>query len=581
MPTYDLVLRGGLIADGRGGEPFIGDVAVKGDRIVAVGHVPGEGGCEVDVTGRLVTPGFIDIHTHYDGQAIWSDRLTPSSNHGVTTVVTGNCGVGFAPCRREDQAMLVNVMEGVEDIPGLVMTEGLPWTWETFPEYMDELERRPRDIDVAAFLPHSPLRIYAMGERGANREPATAADLTLMRALAKEAAEAGAIGYATSSTPGHRTADGETIPSYQADMAELEAIGLGLAEGGGAILQITLNGPDSSASRWGQQIDFIAELLRRVKLPATVTFGARNDGPPDWRIGLERVDDVARDGIDIRPQVFPRPVGMLLGLSLSTNPFAACPSYIAIAERPLAEKVAIMRDPAFRARLLTEAPARGSMLTAKARAFEFMFPFDDPPNYEPPLDSSMAARGRREGITPEAAAYDYLLEDDGRAILLAPIANFPNGSLDTVAEIMAHPRTILGLGDGGAHYGAICDASFPTFTLSYWARDRAYGRISVGQAVRLLSHDGAEAMGLKDRGVLAPGYKADINVIDFDRLKVHAPVVRHDLPGGGMRLDQTAEGYDLTLVSGEIILRNDRPTDARPGRLIRGVQPSPEAAISA
>ncbi|MEI9926933.1 MAG: amidohydrolase family protein [Sphingomonas sp.] len=501
MPEFDIIVRGGSIADGLGGEPFEGDVGIGGDRIVAVGALANTTAKRViDASGKLVTPGFIDVHTHYDGQAIWSDRLNPSSNHGVTTVVIGNCGVGFAPCRHEDQAMLVNVMEGVEDIPGIVLTDGLPWTWQTFPEYMDALEDRPRDIDVAALLPHSPLRIYVMGARGARREPPTADDLRRMRALAKEAAEVGAIGFATSSTPAHRTADGNEIPSYQAELEELEAISLGIADGGGRIIQATLNTPTPACNTWPDRLAFIQELVRASGLGCTLTFSAQNEGPEDWRGALAIIDKANNQGMAIRPQVFPRPVGMLLGLDLTTHPFVACPSYQAIAELPLAERVAKMREPAMRARILSETPKGGSTLSERARSWNFMFPFSDPPNYEPPADSSMGARADREGRSADEIAYDHLLEDDGHAMLLATIFNYPNRNLDAVAEIMKDPNAVLGLGDGGAHYGAICDASYPTFTLTHWTRDRAAGRLPLGRAVRALSHTNAEMMGLHDRG---------------------------------------------------------------------------------
>ncbi|ARS27560.1 N-acyl-D-amino-acid deacylase family protein [Sphingomonas sp. KC8] len=572
MADYDLVLRGGLVADGNGGEPQLGDVAISGDRIVAVGVVAGAGAREIDVAGRVVTPGFVDVHTHYDGQAIWSDRLNPSSQHGVTTVVVGNCGVGFAPCRAADHDLLINVMEGVEDIPGVVMAEGLDWAWESFPEYLDALDARPRDIDIAAYLPHSPLRVYAMGDRGAAREAANEDDLARMRLIAKEAIEAGALGFATSRTFIHRTAAGSQIPSFEASQAELEAVAMGLADAGDGIIQAVLDVPMRS---WDDEISMLRDVMRRTGRPATFTLAAPNTGPKLWEPVLAILDEAHAEGQALTAQVFPRPVGMIAGLELSTNPFCLCPSYQPIAMLPLAEKVAAMRDPALRAKLVAEAPADGHPLTQMGRAWDWMFPLGAQPNYEPSLDISVSALARQRGVTPEEVAYDLLLEDDGHAMLLIALGNFHEGRLDAVRAMLDHPNTVIGLGDGGAHYGVICDASFPTFTLTYWVRDRKDDRIGLGEAVKMLTLEPARAVGLHDRGLIAPGYKADLNVIDLDRLRLCRPEVRYDLPAGGRRLDQRAEGYDFTIVSGTIIAERDVPTAARPGRLVRGSRPTP------
>jgi N-acyl-D-aspartate/D-glutamate deacylase len=572
MTDHDLILKGGLIVDGSGGAPFVGDVAINGDRIAAVGRVTGSARRTVDATGLIVTPGFVDVHTHYDGQAIWSDRLNPSSSHGVTTVVIGNCGVGFAPCRASDHDLLLSVMEGVEDIPGVVMAEGLPWTWETFPEYLDALEARPHDIDVAVFLPHSPLRVYVMGDRGAAREAATPDDLARMRALAKEAIEAGAIGFGTSRVFVHRTSDGKQIPSFEADRNELIEIASGMEDAGTGIIQAVL-----AIAPWEEELGLLGAVTRASGRPATFTFGAPNAGEPIWKAGLEIVERLNRDGPAVTAQMFPRPVGMIAGLELSTHPFTLCPSFKAIEALPLAEKLAIMRDPAFRATLVAEPPADGHPLTAMARNWDWMFPFNDPPSYEPPLESSVGAQARRLGVAPAEVAYDLLMADEGKAMLLLPLGNYHDGKLDAVGEIIRHPNVIAGLGDGGAHYSVICDASFPTFTLAYWARDRARDRLSLAEAVRFLTHAPARTVGLEDRGLLAPGYKADVNLIDFDRLTLCKPETRYDLPAGGRRLDQRAEGYVMTIVSGETIIEHDLPTQARPGRLVRGVKTAPEA----
>jgi len=574
--TFDLVIRNGTIVDGLGGEPFIGDVAVSDGVIAAVGTVEGPGDREIDASGLLVTPGFVDLHTHYDGQAIWSDRLTPSSAHGVTTAVMGNCGVGFAPCRVDDHETLVDLMAGVEDIPGVVMVDGLPWTWETFPEFLDALDSRDRDIDVAAFLPHSPLRVYVMGRRGVDREPANAEDLALMRKLAAEAIEVGALGFASSRLTLHKSESGQPIPSFEAGQAEIEAIARGVKDAGGGLIQFV---PDLVAGDYGPALQMVFDVADDVGLPVTFTLAIGNAGDPFFVDGLNMVEKANAAGGDITAQIFPRPIGLVMGLELSGNPFVMFPSYRAIADLPLAERVAEMRKPEVRERILAEHPSgEGHPLMFVAQAFEWMFPLGDPPNYEPPRSESIASRAKARGVSPREEAYDRLLDDDGHAMLLITLANFRDGSLDTVAELFRRDDVVLGLGDGGAHYGMICDASFPTYMLAYWARDRATGRLSVADAVRELTSAPARVAGLADRGRIAVGYKADLNVIDHSGMTLHKPVIARDLPGGGRRLDQTADGYVATIVSGEVIAENGMPTDARPGKLIRGRQPAPAIA---
>ncbi|MGV0872270.1 N-acyl-D-amino-acid deacylase family protein [Mycolicibacterium sp. XJ879] len=571
--TYELVIRGGTVVDGLGGDPFVGDVAISDGVIAAVGAVDGTGTREIDATGLLVTPGFVDLHTHYDGQAIWSDRLTPSSAHGVTTAVMGNCGVGFAPCRPEDHDVLVDVMAGVEDIPGVVMVDGLPWSWETFPEFLDALESRHRDIDVAALLPHSPLRVYVMGQRGVDREPATTEDLALMRKLAAEAVQVGALGFASSRFTLHKTESGRPIPSYDADRAEIEAIARGVDDAGGGLIQFV---PDLVAGDYEPVLQTVFDVAEDVGLPVTFTLAIGNAGDPFFVDALTMVEKANSAGGDITAQIFPRPIGLVLGLELSGNPFVMYPSYREIAALPLAERVAEMRKPEVRQRILSDTPASdGHPLMFAAQAFEWMFPLGDPPNYEPPRSESIASRARVRGVSPLEEAYDRLLDDDGHAMLLVTLANFRDGSLDTVAELIRRDDVVLGLGDGGAHYGMICDASFPTYMLAHWARDRASGRLSVAEAVRELTSVPARVAGLADRGRIAVGYKADLNVIDHDAVQLHRPVVAHDLPAGGRRLDQRADGYVATIVSGEVIAEHGVPTAARPGRLIRGRQPEP------
>jgi N-acyl-D-amino-acid deacylase len=572
---YDLIIRNGTIVDGLGGEPYVGDVAVSGGVISVVGTVEGEGSREIDATGLLVTPGFVDLHTHYDGQAIWSDRMTPSSAHGVTTAVMGNCGVGFAPCRAEDHDVLVDVMAGVEDIPGVVMVDGLPWDWETFPEYLDALAARQRDIDVAAYLPHSPLRVYVMGQRGADREPATAEDLARMRALAREAIEVGALGFASSRFSFHKTASGAPIPTYDAAQAEIAAIADGVAEAGGGLIQFV---PDIAAGGYQPVLQQVFEVAQDAGLPVTFTLATGNAGDPIWPDAITMIEKFNADGGDITAQTFPRPIGLVIGLELTGNPFVFYPSYREIADLPLVERVAEMRKPEVRARILADRPSGdGNPLLYLAQAWDWIFPLNDPPDYEPDPSTSIAARAMAHGVSPMEEAYDRLLDEDGHAMLLVAMANFENNSLDTVGNLLRRDDVVFGLGDGGAHYGMICDASFPTFVLAHWARDRATGRLSVAEAIRELTSVPARVAGLADRGRIAVGYKADLNVIDHAALRLHRPVIAYDLPAGGRRLDQTADGYVATIVSGQVIAENGRPTAARPGRLVRGRQPAPAA----
>ena len=574
--TYDLLIRNGTIVDGLGGEPYVGDVAVRDGVIAAVGHINGDSAeHEIDATGLLVTPGFVDLHTHYDGQAIWSERLTPSSAHGVTTVVMGNCGVGFAPCRKEDHDVLVDVMAGVEDIPGVVMTDGLPWSWETFPQYMDTLEAGKRDIDVAAYLPHSPLRVYVMGQRGADREPATAEDLAKMRALAKEAIEIGALGFASSRLTIHKTESGSPIPSYDAAREEIEEIARGVVDAGGGLLQFV---PDIPAGGYQPVLQTVFDVAEDVGLPVTFTLVVANSGDPTWPDAItmvEKANKNAGGGVRFTAQLLPRPIGLIIGLQLSANPFVLYPSYREIAHLPLAERVAEMRKPEVRARILADKPGIGHPILYVAQMWDWIFALGDNPNYEPNPSDSIGARARAKGVNPMEEAYDRLLDDDGRAMLLVATSNLEKNSLDTVGELLHRDDVVLGLGDGGAHYGMICDASYSTYFLAHWARDRASGRFTVSQAVRELTSVPARVAGLGDRGRIAVGYKADLNVIDHAALRLHKPVISYDLPAGGRRLDQTADGYVATVVSGEVIAANGVPTQARPGKLVRGRQPAP------
>ena len=570
MAQYDLVIRGGQIIDGTGAAPIAGDIAVAGGKIAAIGEVSGTGAEEIDATDKIVTPGFVDVHTHYDGQSIWGEELSPSSSHGVTTVVMGNCGVGFAPCRSEDHDLLINVMEGVEDIPGVVMSEGLPWDWETFPEYLDRLDAGRRDIDVAAYLPHSPLRVYAMGERGANQEAATDEDLAKMREIAKQAVEAGALGFATSRLSIHKTSDGGSIPSFETDINELSEICKGLADAGGGTFQIVLD----AFQGWDNEYRVIEEVVAASGMPATFTLASGNDAPPRWRKVLGMMEETAAKGGHVTAQVMPRPIGLIAGLELTVHPFVLCPSWAKIADLPLEQQLAAMRQPDMRLALLSEEVVDGHPFNELARNGEWLFPLDNPPDYAPPKSLSMADQARSKGCTPQEIAYDRLLESGGKGLFLAALGNYENASLESAHTMLSHEHCIPALGDGGAHYGAICDASYSTYLLSEFVNgtNREGLTFELTQAVHMLSSKAARAVGLNDRGILKIGAKADINVIDLARLQLHLPEIVHDLPAGGRRLTQRATGYEATIVSGEIIRRDDASTGALPGKLVRGMQ---------
>ena len=576
MADCDILIRGGTIVDGSGGEPFEGDVAIREGRIVHAGpDYAGNAGQVIDATGLIVTPGFVDIHTHYDGQATWSEELSPSSAHGVTTVVTGNCGVGFAPCRPEDREALIEVMEGVEDIPGVVMADGLPWNWETFPEYLDALEAGKRDIDVAAFLPHSPLRVYAMGKRGLAREPATEADLARMQELTREALDAGALGFASSRLMIHKTLAGEQIPSYDADSSEVSAIAEAMQAEDKGLIQIVLDVPMRS---WREELEPMIAVAERTGRPLTYTLGLPNDDNRNWDPALELSSEANARGVEVWPQILPRPIGMISGWDLSTHPFCLCPSWLAMKDLTLAEKLERLASDEMRERLIAEEPAAGHPLAMMTRAWDWIFPLGDEPDYEPSSENSIAALAQAQERSPEAVAYDALMNDGaGDGMLYIALGNLHRGSLDEVLALMQRDDVLLGLGDGGAHYSAICDASYSTFTLTHWVRDREGDKLSLAEAVERLAARPARAALLNDRGRIAPGYKADVNVIDLDALRVHRPVIRRDLPGGGRRLDQGATGYVATICGGEIIRRNDEATGARPGKLVRGAQPEPVA----
>jgi N-acyl-D-aspartate/D-glutamate deacylase len=575
----DLVIRGGLIADGSGGKPFVGDIAIANGIIVAVERkLLARGREEIDAIGLVVTPGFVDIHTHYDGQVTWEHRLRPTSGHGVTTAVMGNCGIGFAPCRPEDRQRLMRLMEGVEDLPEPVLAAGLPWNWTSFPDYLDSLAARDYDIDFAAQLPHSALRVYAMGERGANREAATGEDIALMARLASEAMDAGALGFSTSRTINHRASDGSSVPTLTAAEDELTGIALGLKAVGKGVLQLVSDFDDVD-----RELPMLRRIVEASGRPLSIAVGQWHHAPERWRTIMDWVSAANRDGLPVAAQVPGRPIGLLLGFELTMNPFMICPSYQALSSLPVADKLTALHDPVLRARIITEAIGPTDHPAAPLlRSFETMFVMGNPPNYEPQPEAMLGARARAAGVSPQDLAYDEMLKDGGRAILILPVMNFIERNLDVTLEMVSHQHTVLGLGDGGAHLGYLCDASLPTFMLTHFVRDRAQGgKLTLGGAVKALTIDTARVVGLLDRGRIAPGYKADINIIDWDRLNLRPPTVAYDLPSGGRRLTQDAVGYVATIVGGVPVYRDAIPTGALPGRLVRGQQGIPQRQLSA
>jgi N-acyl-D-aspartate/D-glutamate deacylase len=568
MNGYDLVIRGGLIVDGTGAAPFVADLAIVDGCIAAIGNGLADGAEEVDASGRLVTPGFVDVHTHYDGQVTWDNRLAPSTLHGVTTAVIGNCGVGFAPCKPDAAARhgMIRLMEGVEDIPHPVLAEGLPWTWESFPDYLDFLASRSFDADIAALVPHAPLRVYVMGERGARREAATAEDIAAMCRLLSEALDHGALGIATSRSLFHRSSDGTPIPTYQAAQDELLAFARVLRAKGKGVFQIVedLHLP-------GAGLGPLADLAREAGRPLTFSIGTGNVGPYHWPRLLEELGAANAEGLVVKAQLMPRAIGMILGFELTLNPFYTTQTYRALAELPLAERLAALRRPDTRAAILAEPvdPDPALVLGRMVRMFDSMFLLGEEPDYEQPPERSIAARAQAAGVTQEELAYDLLAAGESGGKLYLAMANYADGNLDALGVMLDHPDVVLGLGDGGAHVGTICDASYSTFALKHWVRDRAHGRKRVEDMVHRMTQATAQLCGLDDRGVLAPGMRADLNIIDLERLGLGHPQVRYDLPGGGRRLIQQATGYDLTMVKGVVVQRAGMATGALPGQLVR------------
>jgi len=581
---HDLVIRNGTLVDGTGSAPFSGDVAVRDGKITEVGRVTGEARRTIDADGRLVTPGFVDIHTHYDAQATWDPHLLPSGWHGVTTTVFGNCGVGFAPAHPDRREWLIGLMEGVEDIPGTALAEGIRWDWESFPEYLDALERSPLAMDVGTHVPHGAVRAYVMGERGARNEPATSEDIEAMYRIVREGLEAGALGFSTSRTLGHRAVDGEPVPGTFAQEDELFGIGRALKDTGRGVFELANAGTGGEMTGDGaddamKEMDWMHRLSAEIGRPVSFTLLQFDSRPDLWKQLLDVCQRTRADGAQVVAQFAARPFGILTGHQTVANPFLNRPAYAEIAHLPLAERVERMKQIEVRNRIL--GPERvsgegfGSFLDSPALLAK-VFPLGDPPDYEPAPEKSIAAIAKREGRPTDAVLYDYMLRDEGRELLLFPLFNYSNGNLDPMRTWLESPNTVVSLGDGGAHCGIICDATLTTYLLTHWVRDRTRGeRIPLELAVKRMTSETSALYGMLDRGVIAPGYKADFNVIDFDRLALRRPHMAFDLPAGARRLLQHAERYDATIVSGEVVMQDGQATDARPGRLVRGARSAP------
>ena len=563
---YDLIIKNGLIYDGIGSEPFAADIAISDEKIVKIGPLDKEAKNTIDATGKIVTPGFVDIHTHYDGQVTWDPYLRPSTYHGVTTVVMGNCGVGFSPCKPDQRGWLIGLMEGVEDIPGTALHEGIDWEWESFPEYLNALEKKPLAIDVGTQIPHGAVRAYVMGERGINHEEATQEEIDEMKQIVQEAVEAGAYGFSTSRTEKHNDVNGNLTPSITAHKTELVEIAKSLGQINKGVLQGISDFYD-----FDSEFDIFKSMSSESGRPISITV-EQQDARPDWWLQLlDGIEDAQSQGINMFGQVPPRATGILMGLTATLNPFRFHPSYMEIADLDLEERVKIMKDPVFKEKLLNENPVSiNSLVDEIVNAYGKMFKLGEPANYEPDPDDSFESIGKRSTMSPQAIAYEVMLEKEGRALIYHPLFNYLPGDLSLVEKMLKHPFTIAGLGDAGAHCGAISDASFPTTLVQHWSRDRSRGdKIPLKTVIKMQTSETASLLGIDDRGVIKEGYKADINIIDYEGLTLHEPEIINDLPAGGRRLVQKASGYDYTIVSGEVAFIKGEATGALNGRLIR------------
>ena len=585
--TWDLKIVGGRIVDGTGAPAFAADVAVQNGRIAEVGRCAGAATRVIEAEGAMVTPGFVDLHTHYDGQATWDQDMLPSAQHGVTTAIMGNCGVGFAPVHDADHERLIGLMEGVEDIPGAALAEGLRWGFRSFPEYLDVLDSMPRTLDIGAQLPHDALRLHVMGDRGAAQEPATHDDIASMRDLCREALESGAIGFSTGRTDNHRTVLGKWTPSSESTVDELRGIASAFdGLGHGVIQAVSDFDMLRDLTRFEPEFDILESMAAAAGgRPMSISLLERDQAPSQWRAILRRASEASAKGINIRVQVAARPIGLLLGLDATFHPFMGFPTYQALAHLPLKERAQKLGEPDTRARLLAEKsgplagdgspiPPLADLLLAQVGILSRrLFPLGLVPDYEPMPESSLFTVAMDRGVAPLEAILDALLEDEGRALIYFPLFNYQGGDLEHLREMIEHPLALAGLGDGGAHVGTTCDGSFPTTMLAHWTRDRTRGpRLPLERVVSMLSRNNAEFIGLRDRGRVAVGLKADLNVIDLGKLCLESPKLVRDLPAGGRRFLQAAHGYRATVVSGVVTLTDDQLTGARPGRVIRAGQ---------
>ena len=564
---YDLVIRNGTIYDGKGGKPYLADLAVIGKTIIKIGVIEEAGTKEIDAKGKIVTPGFVDIHTHYDGQVTWDPYLRPSTYHGVTTVVMGNCGVGFSPCKPEKRDWLIGLMEGVEDIPGTALHEGIDWEWETFPEYLDTLEKKPLAIDVGTQIPHGAVRAFVMGERGITQEKASEEEISQMGKIVKEAIKIGAFGFSTSRTEKHRDSSGSLTPSITAHKDELVEIAKAVGELDKGVLQGISDFYDFQS-----EFDIFKEMSSASGRPISITVEQQDARPEWWLQLLDGIKEAQDNGIKMYGQVPPRATGILMGLTASLNPFTLYPSFLEISNLPLEQKVESMKNLDFKKKILSEKPVSigNPLLDEIITSFNKMFRLGEPANYEPDPDLSVLSESKRLNLTPQEIVYDMLLEKDGRALIYHPLFNYEFGNLNHVETMLKHPYTISGLGDAGAHCGAISDASFPTTLIQHWGRDRDRGKkFPLETLIRMQTYETSQLLGIKDRGLLVEGLKADINIIDFDNLTIHEPEIVNDLPAGGRRLVQKASGYSYTIVSGEIAFKDGEATGKLNGQLIR------------
>ena len=569
---HDIVIRNGTIVDGSGEKAFVGNIAIDGNRITAIGKVDSKGKKEIDASGKVVTPGWVDIHTHYDGQVCWDPYLTPSSWHGVTTVVMGNCGVGFAPVKPGSEEYLIQLMEGVEDIPGTALHEGIDWNWETFPEFLDAVEKKELVMDVGAMVGHGPIRGYVMGyERCQGKDDATPQEIAEMSKITTEAIKAGALGFSTSRTYLHRDKQGELVPGTEAGQDEMRSLSMAIADAGEGTLEIVSDWMDQDI-----EMDWIKDFVENTD--RTLTY-AQTSGDPfvTWRYCEE---NFSNGGKNIRPQFSGRPTGMLFGLESSLHPFVAHPSFRKISNLPLEEKVSIMKDPEFKKQLLSESHTFGDskylgMVTKLISTFEEQFPMDEIPNYEPPKEESIAGIAETEGRDVFDVVYEEMLRNEGKSFIYACFSPYPGHTLDFYKNIIEFKSSVAGLSDGGAHCGLICDASMPTWNITHWTRDRSRGdKIPLEFIVNKQTRETARTFGLFDRGEIKEGLLADINIIDYDNLTVYKPKMVYDLPTGGRRIIQKSSGYSATIKSGIITYENDKATGELPGTLIRGEQKS-------